>query len=48
MRTKEDVISYLKDEWYNMLSAYNDYRKGYLNALELALSLIKDIKEESK
>ena len=48
MRTKESVISYLEDVRHNILPAYNDYRKGYLEALELALYLVKDIKEESK
>ena len=45
MRTKESVISYLKDVLHNVQPAYNDFRKGYLEALELALSLIKDIKD---
>lgn len=48
MRTKESVIRYLENERYNILPAWNDFRKGYLQALELALSLIKDIKEKEK
>lgn len=48
MRTKESVISRLEDERHNIQPADNDYRKGYLKALELALYLVKDIKEESK
>ena len=48
MRTKESVISRLEDERHSILPANNDYRKGYLKAIELALYLVKDIKEESK
>ena len=48
MRTKESVISRLEDERYDALPANSDYRKGYLKAIELALYLVKDIKEESK
>ena len=40
------VISRLEDERHNILPANNDYRKGYLKAIELALYLVKDIKEE--
>lgn len=48
MRTKESVISSLKEERHNILPADNDFRKGYLKAIELALYPAKDIKEESK
>ena len=48
MRTKESVISRLEDERHNIQPADNDFRKGYLKAIELALYLVKDIKEENK
>ena len=48
MRTKESVIARLKDERYNILPANTDYRKGYLAALDLAIFLVKDIKQETK
>lgn len=47
MRTKESVIYRLEEEKRNTLPD-SDYRKGYLKAIELALYLVKDIKEESK
>ena len=48
MRTKESVIRRLEDERHNTLPANSDYRKGYLKAIELALYLVTDIKDESK
>ena len=48
MRTKESVISRLEYERHNIQPADNDFRKGYLKAIELSLYLVKDIKEEGK
>lgn len=48
MRTKDSVISRLEEERHDILPTNNDFRKGYLKAIELALYLVKDIKEKSK